>query len=130
MSDSEISSPTRLLTRKTLRAQSTQRWLCHRPSLLGLFGAAGAALYRRGARTRRGIDQRMIVALALIAVFVVPGCATYEETLTNSHGQTETCKASGKNGIFTGQYLRESFDNCINQAKAAGYTETPVKPGQ
>jgi hypothetical protein len=72
----------------------------------------------------------MRLALALIAVFVVAGCATYEETLTNARGQTVTCKASGKNGIFTGQYLRESFDNCINQAKAAGYTETPAKPTQ
>jgi hypothetical protein len=67
----------------------------------------------------------MKLALALIAAFAVAGCATYEETLTNSRGQTVTCKASGKNGIITGQYLRESFDNCVNQAKAAGLYGNP-----
>jgi hypothetical protein len=71
----------------------------------------------------------MRTAFALIVASLVAGCATYEETLTNTQGQTMTCKASGKNGIITGHYLRESFEQCIDQAKQAGYTEgSPANP--
>ena len=69
----------------------------------------------------------MRAALALVLAALVVGCATYEETLTNAQGQTVTCKASGKNGIITGQYLREGFQRCIDQAKQAGYTEGPTR---
>jgi hypothetical protein len=70
----------------------------------------------------------MQAALALVAAAALAGCATYEESITNAQGQTVTCKASGKNGVITGYYLREGFQQCVDQAKAAGYMETqPAK---
>jgi hypothetical protein len=66
-----------------------------------------------------------------VAILALGGCATYETTLTNAQGQTVTCKASGKNGIVTGYYLRKGFQDCIDSAKAAGYTENrPTKPAE
>jgi hypothetical protein len=70
-----------------------------------------------------------IRAVIGLTVLTVAGCATYETTLTNDQGQTVTCKASGKSGIVTGYYLRQGFEDCIDRAKAAGYTEgQPAKP--
>jgi hypothetical protein len=71
--------------------------------------------------------MRVLLLAALSASLC--GCATYETTLTNAQGQTATCKASGKNGIVTGYYLRKGFDDCVDKAKAAGYTENaPTTP--
>ena len=67
----------------------------------------------------------MRTALTLIFASLVAGCATYEQTLTNAQGHSVTCKASGKNGVITGHYLREGFEQCVDQAKQAGYTEGP-----
>jgi len=39
-----------------------------------------------------------------------------------------TCEASGKSGIVTGYYLRRGFEDCINAAYAAGYTEGDQPP--
>jgi hypothetical protein len=64
-----------------------------------------------------------------LAILILAGCATYETTLTNTQGQTTTCKASGKNGIVTGYYLRKGFEDCVDKARAAGYTEgQPAEP--
>lgn len=70
---------------------------------------------------------RALIGVAILAILT--SCATYETTLTNAQGQTVTCKASGKSGIVTGYYLRKGFEDCIDRAKAAGYTEgQPSKP--
>jgi hypothetical protein len=69
---------------------------------------------------------RVIVGLAIL---MLGGCATYETTLSNTQGQSVTCKASGKNGIVSGYYLRKGFEDCEDKARAAGYTEgQPATP--
>lgn len=67
--------------------------------------------------------------LLLVALLSLAGCATYKTTLVNEQGKTTTCEASGKSGIITGYYLRRGFENCIERAKQAGYTEQQP-PGQ
>ena len=61
--------------------------------------------------------------LALCSVALLSGCATYKTTLTDSKGRSTTCEASGKNGLITGYYLRQGFDDCIAAAKANGFNE-------
>lgn len=58
-----------------------------------------------------------------LLILLGTGCATYKSTLTNAQGQTMTCEVSGKNGLITGLYLRQSFETCIADAKAKGYKE-------
>lgn len=65
------------------------------------------------------------IALSLIAL---AGCATYRQTLTNAQGQTITCEASGKSGVVTGYYLRKGFEECVDRAHAAGYSDSPPAP--
>lgn len=63
-----------------------------------------------------------LVGVAL-AVILVSGCATYTTTLTNAKGETVTCKASGKDGLVTGYYLRKGFENCVSNAEAHGFKQ-------
>ena len=65
--------------------------------------------------------------IGVVVVALLASCATYETTLTNAQGQTVTCKASGKSGIVTGYYLRKGFDDCVDKAKADGYTQSPPR---
>jgi hypothetical protein len=71
--------------------------------------------------------MKSLAGVVGLSIICVAGCATYETTLTNAQGQTTACKASGKSGIVTGYYLRKGFEDCVNQAKAAGYSETPQR---
>lgn len=64
-----------------------------------------------------------IVLLALCLGALLSGCASYKTTLTDSKGTSATCEASGKNGLITGYYLRQGFEDCIAAAKANGYKE-------
>ena len=53
------------------------------------------------------------------------GCATYEATLRNAKGQTQTCERFGPSGIITGYFLiqglRDKFDTCFDDAKRRGF---------
>lgn len=56
-------------------------------------------------------------------------CATHTATLTDAQGQTVTCEASGKAGTATHYYLREGFNDCVEAAKAQGFSEFAPQPG-
>jgi hypothetical protein len=66
---------------------------------------------------RKGFLGVMVISATLT------GCATYETTLTDAKGQTMTCKASGKNGLVSGYFLRKGFEDCVDKARAAGYSD-------
>ena len=63
------------------------------------------------------------IATVFFALAFIEGCAYYRTTLTDDQGRTVTCEASGKNGIITGQMLSNTFQNCVEDAKARGYRE-------
>lgn len=71
------------------------------------------------------MTARVAIPIGLAIAAVLSGCATYRTKLTNAQGQTTTCEASGKNGIVSGYYLRKGFEDCIDRAHAAGYSEAP-----
>jgi hypothetical protein len=67
-----------------------------------------------------------LMGVGFLAMFVLTACAHYKTTLTDDHGRTVTCEASGKNGIVTGYYLRKGYQACLNAAKAKGYTDRGI----
>ena len=67
--------------------------------------------------------KKVLFAVSMCAIGLISGCATYKTTLTNAKGETVTCEASGHAGIVTGHYLREGYEECVNNAKANGYQE-------
>lgn len=62
-----------------------------------------------------------IATLCAVTALALCGCATYTTTLRNKQGETVTCKASGKDGLLTGYYLRKGFDECVHNAEAHGF---------
>ena len=67
--------------------------------------------------------QTRTPAAAVALLLLLSGCATYKKTMTDAQGRTITCEASGKSGIVTGYYLRKGFEDCVDDAKAQGYTQ-------
>lgn len=67
--------------------------------------------------------KKLLIAFVVIGAASMAGCATYKTTLTNAKGESVTCEAHGKNGIITGMYLKKGFTDCVNNAKANGYTQ-------
>ncbi len=63
----------------------------------------------------------------VVVCMLLPACATYKTTLTNDQGETITCEASGKSGIVTGYYLKQGYEQCVHDAKEAGYKGRPAR---
>lgn len=65
---------------------------------------------------------------ALLSAFVIglAGCTTTKRlTLTNDQGQTRTCQVTGHVGIINPIVTDRHFKDCVDAAKADGFTEVP-----
>jgi hypothetical protein len=58
------------------------------------------------------------IVIAFLGGIALVGCTAYRTTLINAQGRTATCES--KWGRDTGHYFE-----CINAAKAQGFTEMP-----
>ena len=67
--------------------------------------------------------HKIILVLGVCLTISLAGCASYSTTLYNKKGEKITCEASGKNGIITGYYLKQGFDDCVNAAKKQGFNQ-------
>jgi hypothetical protein len=63
------------------------------------------------------------LGLGLSACLAPNESSTYQATLRNAQGQNVTCRADGSDKPVTGRDAKDEFDECVNTARAAGYTD-------
>jgi hypothetical protein len=91
-------------------------------ALVGIEGTAGARCKLDGGAGCAFLvlwacaGQPLQLGVALLSV-----CATYKTNLFDSQGRSVTCEVSGRSGLITGYYLRQTFEDCVSAARVNGY---------
>jgi len=69
------------------------------------------------------VQTRRPAVTIITALLLLSGCAGYKRTLTDAQGRSITCETGGKSGLG-GDDVRKGFEDCVNDAKARGYTQS------